>query len=519
MSTDGDDATGTALEHLDVLVLGAGLSGIGAGRYLTTERPGTTFAILEARDASGGTWDLFRYPGIRSDSDLSTFGYEFKPWRDRQSIADAPKILAYLRETATENGLDAHIRYRRKVVAIAWSSADARWTVDVEHTDTGEVHQLIAGWVFCAGGYYRYDAGYTPDLPGLADFAGQVVHPQHWPADLDVTGKRVVVIGSGATAVTIAPSIAADAASVTILQRTPTYVLPVPREDALGAKLRRWFGDERGYALTRRKNIAQQRLIYKFCQRFPTRARKVIRSINVKQLPEGYDVDTHFNPPYDPWDQRLCAVPNGDLFRAIRAGDVEMVTDRIATVDPTGIALESGRHLDADVVVTATGLNVLVFGGIAITVDGEPVDLSDTLAFKGMMLSGVPNFAYAIGYTNSSWTLKVGLLCEHFTRLLAHMEATGQDTAVPVPANPDMPTRSFLDFGAGYVQRAIGGLPRQGDRKPWLTSMDYADDVALLRDADVTDPELRLTSSAALHDLVTASTGHGAGPTSTEETR
>ncbi|MGY1780036.1 flavin-containing monooxygenase [Geodermatophilus sp. SYSU D01036] len=493
--------TQTPVEHLDVLIVGAGISGIGAGRYLTTELPAKSFAILEARGASGGTWDLFRYPGIRSDSDLSTFGYEFKPWRDRQSIADAPKILAYLRETATENGLDEKIRYHHRVLAVAWSSEDARWTVDVERTDTGERLQLTAGWVFCAGGYYRYDEGFTPVFEGRDRFRGEIVHPQAWPEDLDLTGKRVVVVGSGATAVTIVPAIAGTAASVTMLQRTPSYVLPVPREDKVAALLRKWFGDERGYALTRRKNIAQQRAIWSFCQKHPKAARKVIRWVNTKQLPEGFDVDTHFNPPYDPWDQRLCAVPNGDLFRAIREGRADVVTDRVVAFDETGIQLASGRHLDADVIVTATGLNVQAFGGVAITVDGAPVTLSETVSYKGMMLSGVPNLAYAIGYTNSSWTLKVGLLCEHFVRLLRHMDERGLDTARPVLADPDMPTRPFLDFAAGYIQRAVGRLPRQGDRMPWLTSMDYHSDVKLLRADSVVDPELRLTRAA---DRVTA---------------
>ncbi|MGY1726445.1 flavin-containing monooxygenase [Geodermatophilus sp. SYSU D01062] len=493
--------TQTPVEHLDVLIVGAGISGIGAGRYLTTELPAKSFAILEARGASGGTWDLFRYPGIRSDSDLSTFGYEFKPWRDRQAIADAPKILAYLRETATENGLDEKIRYHHRVLAVAWSSEDARWTVDVERTDTGERLQLTAGWVFCAGGYYRYDEGFTPVFEGRDRFRGRIVHPQAWPEDLDLTGKRVVVVGSGATAVTIVPAIADTAASVTMLQRTPTYVLPVPREDKVAALLRKWFGDERGYALTRRKNIAQQRAIWSFCQKHPKAARRVIRWVNTKQLPEGFDVDTHFNPPYDPWDQRLCAVPNGDLFRAIREGRADVVTDRVVTFDETGIQLASGRHLDADVIVTATGLNVQAFGGVAITVDGAPVTLSETVSYKGMMLSGVPNLAYAIGYTNSSWTLKVGLLCEHFVRLLRHMDERGLDTARPVLADPAMPTRPFLDFAAGYIQRAVGQLPRQGDRMPWLTSMDYHSDVKLLRADSVVDPELRLTRAA---DRVTA---------------
>jgi monooxygenase len=488
--------TQTPVEHLDVLVVGAGISGIGAGRYLRTELPAKSFAILEARAASGGTWDLFRYPGIRSDSDLHTFGYEFKPWRDELSIADAPRILAYLRETITENGLDAHIRYHHRVLAASWSTADARWTVDVERTDTGERLQLSARWLFCAGGYYRYDEGYTPVFPGRERFRGPVVHPQHWPEDLDHTGKRVLVIGSGATAVTLVPAMAETAGHVTMLQRTPSYVMPVPRNDALANRLRALLGEERAFALTRRKNIARGIGIWRFCQRYPKAARRLIRWVNTKQLPEGYDVDTHFNPPYDPWDQRLCAVPDGDLFRAIRNGTADVVTDRIETFTEKGVLLASGRELEADVIITATGLNVQAIGGISLTVDGEPVHLPDTVTYKGMMLSGVPNFVLAIGYTNSSWTLKIGLLCEHFCRLLAHMHAHSYDVARPEPSDPGMPTRPFLDFAAGYIQRAVDQLPRQGDRMPWLTSMSYSSDVKLLRADSVTDPELQLSRSA-----------------------
>jgi monooxygenase len=488
--------TQTPVEHLDVLVVGAGISGIGAGRYLTTELPATSFAVLEARAASGGTWDLFRYPGIRSDSDLHTFGYEFKPWRDEQSIADAPRILAYLRATITENGLDAHIRYHHRVLAASWSTADARWTVDVERTDTGERLQLSAGWLFCAGGYYRYDEGFTPVFPGRERFRGPIVHPQHWPGDLDYAGKRVLVIGSGATAVTLVPAMAETAGHVTMLQRTPSYVLPVPRNDALADRLRALLGEERAFALTRRKNIARGIGIWKFCQKYPKAARRLIRWVNTKQLPEGYPVDEHFNPPYDPWDQRLCAVPDGDLFRAIRNGTADVVTDRIETFTENGVLLASGRELEADVIVTATGLNVQAIGGISLTVDGEPVHLPDTVAYKGMMLSGVPNFVLAIGYTNSSWTLKIGLLCEHFCRLLAYMDAHGYDVARPEPSDPDMPTRPFLDFAAGYIQRAVDQLPRQGDRMPWLTSMSYSSDVKLLRADSVTDPELHLSRAS-----------------------
>jgi cation diffusion facilitator CzcD-associated flavoprotein CzcO len=484
------------VEHLDVLVLGAGISGIGAGRYLRVEHPSKSFAILEARAASGGTWDLFRYPGIRSDSDLHTFGYEFEPWRDKESIASAPRILDYLRKTATKNGLDDHIRYHHKVLAADWSADEARWLVEVERTDTGERLHLTAGWIFCAGGYYRYDEGFTPEFEGRDRFGGTIVHPQHWPEDLDYAGKKVVVIGSGATAVTLIPSMADTAGHVTMLQRTPSYILPVPRKDAIANRLRKILGDERGYAVTRRKNILQQGLIWSFCKRYPNAARKLIRWLNTKQLPEGFPVDEHFNPPYDPWDQRLCAVPDGDLFRPLRSGKASMVTDTITTFTEKGILLASGGELEADIIITATGLNVQPFGGIPLEVDGKSIKLAETVAYKGLMLSGVPNFAYAIGYTNSSWTLKIGLLCEYFCRLLGYMDEHGHDTAWAV-ADPDMPTRPLLDFDAGYVKRSLDQLPKQGPERPWLMSMSYHEDRRLLRGGDVVDDGLHFSGPAA----------------------
>ncbi|GAB2810827.1 flavin-containing monooxygenase [Lentzea nigeriaca] len=483
------------MADLDVVIVGAGISGLGAAYYLQREHPRKKYAILEARGAIGGTWDLFRYPGIRSDSDLHTFGYEFKPWRDEDSIAGADKILAYLRETASEHGIDQAVRFHTKVIAAEWSSADAHWTVEVERN--GERETLTCSWLFCAGGYYRYDEGFTPHFEGRERFRGQIVHPQHWPEDLDYAGKRVLVIGSGATAVTIVPAMAPTASHVTMLQRTPSYILPVPAQDPIGNLLRKVLSEDRAFALTRRKNILQQQLTWRFAQRFPKAARRLIRRFNAKLLPEGYPVDEHFNPPYNPWDQRLCIVPDGDLFTAIRSGKASVVTDRITTFTETGVRLESGRTLEADIIITATGLNVQAFGGMALTVDGEPVNLPDTLAYKGMMLSGVPNFAYAIGYTNSSWTLKIGLLCEHFCRLLAHMDAHGYDTARPVITDPGAPTRPFIDFGAGYIKRVVDQLPRQGERAPWLTSMSYTSDVKLLRRLPVEDDELRFSRSRA----------------------
>jgi monooxygenase len=494
-------ATGAgAVEHVDVLIVGAGLSGIGAAWHLQQQHPGRSYAILEARAASGGTWDLFRYPGIRSDSDLSTFAYAFKPWTGEKAIADGPDILRYIRETASEAGIDRHIRYGHRVMRASWSTPEARWTVEAERADTGETVRLTAGWLFCASGYYRYDEGYTPPLEGAEAFGGQVVHPQHWPEDLDVAGKRMVVIGSGATAVTLVPALVRQGARVTMLQRSPSYVLPLPMRDPVADRLRKWFGDARGHELTRRKNIWRQRALYGFCQRHPKLARKLIRFVTAKQLPAHVDVDTHFNPKYDPWDQRLCAVPDGDLFRTLRHREAEIVTDRIDTLTETGVRLASGRELEADVIVTATGLNLLVFGGVQVEVDGTPVSVSDTLAYRGMMLSGVPNFAFAIGYTNSSWTLKVDLVCEHLCRLLGHMDAHGHEQAVPVNDDPEMETRPLLDFSAGYVQRSVDQLPRQGSGSPWHLSMSYYEDVEHLRRGPVEDPALRFSRRPAAVD-------------------
>lgn len=481
-------------EHVDVLIIGAGISGIGAAYYLQQEHPSKSYTILEARGATGGTWDLFRYPGIRSDSDLHTFGYAFKPWESDKAIAGADAILAYLRETAAENGIDRKVRLHHKVLAAAWSSDDALWVVDVERSDTGERLAISCRWLFCAGGYYRYDEGFTPRFEGAERFGGQIVHPQRWPEDLDYTGKRVVVIGSGATAVTLVPAMAETAAHVTMLQRTPTYILPIPSEDAIANLLRRILPRDQAHAITRRKNIAMQRATWLLCQRYPRTARRLIRYINTKQLPEGYPVDEHFNPPYDPWDQRLCVVPDADLFKAIRSGRASVVTDRIETFTERGIKLKSGLELEADIIVTATGLNLQAFGGIALTVDGAPVHLPDKVTFKGMMLSGVPNFAFAIGYTNASWTLKIGLLCKHFCRLLAYMDANGHTICRPELSEPAMPTRPLLDFAAGYVQRSIDEFPRQGDRGPWLASTDYYSDARMLKEDSVEDKDLRFSS-------------------------
>lgn len=484
-------------EHVDVLVIGAGISGIGAAHYLKDRSPKKTFAVVEARSTLGGTWDLFRYPGVRSDSDLHTFGYEFRPWRELKAIAPASSILRYLTDTASEFGLHDHIRYHHRVLGANWSTDDLLWRVRLERTDTGELLELTAGWIFCASGYYRYDQGYSPDLPGAERFSGPIVHPQNWPENLDYAGRKVAIIGSGATAVTMVPALAETADQVTMVQRTPSYILPIPSIDPFAERKRKRLGADRAHPVIRKRNIAKQALIWRLCRTFPTVMRRFIRWVNVKSLPPGYPVDVHFNPPYKPWDQRVCFVPDGDFFAAIRTGKASMVTDRIRTFTETGIEFESGATLDADIIVTATGLNLLTFGGIELAVDGHPVDLAEKVSYRGVMLDGLPNFAYSIGYTNGSWTLKVGLVCEYFTRLLNYLDAN--DLAVCSPERPpgDFPTRPLLDFGAGYIQRSLDSLPKQGTTAPWLTSMKYQDDVTLLRTAPVVDRFLKLRRAHA----------------------
>ena len=475
---------------LDVLIVGAGISGIGCAYHIQKKCPDLSYSIIEARSDLGGTWDLFKYPGIRSDSDLFTFGYEFKPWKEKKAIADGRSIKAYVEETAAENGIKEHIRFLTRVVDIDWQSDKHYWRVTLKSEESGQHEHIAARWIFNASGYYRYDKGYAPHFKGQSQFNGQIVHPQHWPEDLDYENKRVVVIGSGATAVTLVPALAKSASHVTMLQRTPSYVLPVPVDDPIAKHLRAWFSEDTAFKAARWFNIAKQRWVYAFSQRFPHRARKIIRSLNAKMLPEGYPVDIHFNPPYNPWEQRLCAVPGGDLFESISKGKASVATDTIDTFTETGIKLDSGQHIEADIIVTATGLNLLPLGGIVPKIDGEAVSLPECVTYKGMLLSGVPNFAIAVGYTASSWTLKIGLLCEHFTRLLNHMEEHGFTQCTPV-ADPNMETQPLLNFGAGYIQRSLEQLPRQGVQFPWSMSFNYAQDVKIFRKGRVDDPALK----------------------------
>ncbi|WP_409182396.1 flavin-containing monooxygenase [Amycolatopsis sp. VS8301801F10] len=473
-----------AVEEFDVVVIGAGISGIGAATYFSRELPGKSLVVLEGRDNIGGTWDLFRYPGIRSDSDLHTFGYEFKPWRHESAIADAPLIREYLQETVEENDLGRLIRLRHRVVRAEWSTVDSRWTLLVEVPDpasgSATTKTIRARWVFAATGYYRYDKGFTPEFPGREDFAGTIVHPQHWPENLDYRGKKVVVIGSGATAVTLVPAMAGTAQHVTMLQRTPTYIMALPRVDRVAALLTKLLGEKRGYAATRFKNIWVEHGTVKGLRAFPKLGRALIRRENLKRLPKGFDVDKHFNPPYDPWDQRLCVAPDGDFFDALKAGTASVVTDAIARFSKRGIVLESGEELEADIIVTATGLNLRLFDGMPIVVDGREVDIADSVSYRGMLLSGIPNWAMAIGYTTSSWTLKVSLMCRYFIDLVRHMDARGYDRVVAV-ASPGMPHRPVMDLKAGYAKRAEKRLPKQGQAAPWRMAMSYPEDAKALR--------------------------------------
>jgi cation diffusion facilitator CzcD-associated flavoprotein CzcO len=482
-------------EHVDVLIIGAGLSGIGAAHHIQDAFPRKSYLLLEARDAIGGTWDLFRYPGVRLDSDMHTLGYRFRPWTQAKAIADGPSILDYVRTTAADAGIDKRIRFNHRVVRMSWSSADARWTVEAQ-TEHG-TEAFTCNVLLSCSGYYRYDEGYTPPFEGIHRFEGTLVHPQNWPADLDYAGKRVVVIGSGATAVTLVPAMAETAEHVTMLQRSPTYILSLPGEDAVANRLRRLLGAQRAYTITRWKNVAVSTLIYQISRRRPETMRKFIRNMTIKQLPEGYDVDTHFKPTYNPWDQRLCLVPDGDLFRSIRHGDASVATGHIDRFTERGIRLTSGEQLDADVVVTATGPQLLAFGGAQIAVDGKDVVLSETLAYKGMMLSGVPNFTFTIGYTNASWTLKADLVSEFVCRLLARMDAKGLDQFVAVNEDPSVSELPLLDFASGYVQRSIDDFPRAGSRQPWRLGMNYAQDLLTLRHGKIADGAMRFSRRPA----------------------
>jgi monooxygenase len=487
-------------ESVDVLVVGAGLSGIAAGYHLQTESPKLSYAILESRETLGGTWDLFRYPGIRSDSDMHTLGFSFRTWNGAKAIADGPAILEYIRDTARDHGIDRKIRYRHRVERASWSSETARWTVEARRTDTGEVVTLTCRFLFMCSGYYDYAGGYTPDFPGASRFAGRVVHPQKWTDDVDYVGKRVVVIGSGATAITLVPELAKKAAHVTMLQRSPTYILARPAVDRVARILDRVLPSKVAYDMTRWKNVLLGMALFNFSRRYPAHAKKMVVNEVRKILGPDFDVATHFTPSYGVWDQRLCLAPDGDFFTAMQDGRVDVVTDHIEAFTETGISLRSGKQLETDLVVTATGLKLLLLGDVKLTVDGAAVDVGKTMNYRGTMLSDVPNLAIALGYTNASWTLKCDLVCEYVCRLLNHMEKKGFDTCVArvkdrgEGAGEEEP---LLDFSSGYVQRAIAQLPKQGKKAPWKLYQNYFLDLVGLRYGGLEDGVLELSRKDA----------------------
>lgn len=478
-----------APKDVDVLIVGAGLSGIGSAAHLRRACPQKTFAILERRDSLGGTWDLFRYPGIRSDSDMFTLGYNFKPWNDDKSIADGPAILRYIQDTAREYRLNEHIHYQQKVTAVAWDTPTARWTVTAENEATGEQQHYRCRYLMGCTGYYNYDAGYTPEFPGFNQFKGQVVHPQLWPESIDYTDKRVVVIGSGATAVTLIPAMADKTAHITMLQRSPTYVATVPEKDTLSIELRKWLPEKVVYSIARARKIALQRSVYELSKKRPKVVRRFLLREAKRQLGKDFDMQ-HFSPRYNPWDERLCAVPDGDLFKVLKAGKASVVTDNIETFTADGIQLKSGQVLPADIIITATGLDLLMFGNIKPTVDGAPVKIDRTLTYKGAMLSGIPNFSMIFGYTNSSWTLKADLVAEFTCRLLNYMDKHRIPYCVPQPSDDDYAETPFLDLQSGYVMRAARQLPRQGAKGPWKVVQNYFRDIPMLRFRPVRDSGL-----------------------------
>ena len=476
----------TELEY-DVIIVGAGISGIGTAYWLKEKCPGKHYTILEARERIGGTWDLFRYPGIRSDSDMFTFGYRFKPWENPKSLSDGESIRNYLKATAEENGIDQKIRFGHKVLSADWDWEDAQWTLQVAHGN--QTSTLKARFLYMCAGYYSYEEGYRPGFDGEASFEGPIIHPQFWPEDLDYSGKKMAVIGSGATAVTLVPSLAEKAAHVTMVQRSTTYIMKLPNRNGLYISLKKWLPGRLAYRLTRWRNLMMTMGLFGFSRAFPDRMKKLLMKGAASELPEGYPVEKHFNPNYKPWDQRLCVIPDGDLFKAIKGGKAEVVTGEISHFTPGGIALKSGEVLETDIIVTATGLKMKLLGGARVTVGGIPLDTHEVLVYKGMMMSGVPNFALAFGYTNNSWTLKTDLTANLVCRILNYMDRKGYEVVVPtVPG--DIQEEEFLPLDSGYMKRAIHILPKNGSRRPWRVYQNYLMDMLLTRFGRVRDRHL-----------------------------
>ena len=474
-------------EHVDVMVIGAGISGVSAAHHLQTQCPEKSFLILEGRDSIGGTWDLFKYPGIRSDSDMYTLGFSFRPWRDPKAIADGPSIMSYLRGAVEDGGLQDKIRFGRKVVKAQWSSQEAQWELTVLNTQNKQEETLTCGFVHMCTGYYNYEQGHRPAFPGEKNFKGPVIHPQFWPEDLDYDNKKVVVIGSGATAVTLVPAMAEKAAKVTMLQRSPTYIVSMPAENALANWARRNLPAKLAYGLTRWRNVLFGRLMFWYCRRFPERAKKLLLKGVRAELPSGFDIEKHLTPHYNVWDQRVCLAPDGDFFTALRAGKADIVTDHIESFTKRGVKVASGAEIEADIIVSATGLDLQFFGGVDIQVDNKAVLAKDTMTYKGMMFSGVPNFALSSGYTNASWTLKCDLTSAYVCRLLNHMDKKGYTQARPELDWADMEVAPLLDFTSGYVVRKLDELPKQGTVTPWRLHQNYLLDIMMLRMGRVTD--------------------------------
>jgi monooxygenase len=480
-------------EHVDVLIVGAGISGISGAYHLKTHCPHKSFAIFEGRSAIGGTWDLFRYPGIRSDSDMYTLGFIFKPWSQAKAIADGPSILSYVRETADELALTNNLRLEHKVVSAAWDSATSLWTITYEKGDAPGSHQISCAFLYMCSGYYNYHEAHQPEFTGQDKFKGAIIHPQFWPENFDYRGKKVVVIGSGATAVTLVPTMAEEAAKVTMLQRSPSYVVSRPGEDHLANWLRSLLPEKLVYFFIRWRNILLQLYFFVMARAYPDAVKKRLLGLLADELPADFDIKKHFTPRYNPWDQRICLVPDSDLFLAIKSGKADIVTDQISHFDETGIALQSGAHLDADVIVTATGLKLQVLSGVDFEVDGARVDFSKTFSYKGIMYSGVPNLAAAFGYTNASWTLKADLTAEYICRLLNHMDKMGQTECRPqigaIAPNP----APWLDFSSGYVTRAMAAFPKQGDVAPWKVHQNYILDLLAFRFGTLDDQIMRFS--------------------------
>lgn len=493
--TTFSESPSTAANHVDVLIIGAGISGVSAAYYLQKDCPQKSYAILERRQSTGGTWDLFRYPGIRSDSDMYTLGFAFKPWEEQKAIADGPSIWNYVKETAAENGIDKKINFGRHVKNARWSSADAQWTVDAVCEESGETERWTCNFLSFCSGYYNYDAGYTPEFPGRENYTGDFIHPQHWLEDLDYEGKRVVVIGSGATAVTLVPAMAEKAAHVTMLQRTPTYMVSRPSQDWFANLMRKILPSRAAYGVTRWRNVLVQLYFFTMARKFPGRVKKRLLGWLREELPSDYDIEQHFTPSYNPWDQRLCLVPDSDMFLAIKKGSASIVTDQIETFTERGIQLKSGETLDADIVVSATGLALQMLGGVDVYVDGERLNTGERMTYRGMMCSGAPNLSFTFGYTNASWTLKADLTSQYLCRLLNHMDATGAVECRPVLDDPTVGKAPFVDFSSGYFKRAESQLPKQGTKKPWKLNQNYALDIVALRYGDVDDGVMRFRTA------------------------